>query len=118
MPVWDVTVNGSNIEGMGAFEELTETESVATTDTLDVSLYSTFNKTMTAGTTFTFSNPAASGQASSFTLRLAGAFTPTFPASVDWAGGSAPTYATPTLFTFVTFDGGTTWLGTALTGLA
>jgi hypothetical protein len=62
---------------------------------------------------FTFSNPAPSGDASSFALILRGAFTPTFPASVDWPDGSAPTYTTPTVFVFSTVDAGTTWLGTS-----
>ena len=61
--------------------------------------------------TFTFSNPAASGEASSFVLILRGAFTPTLPAAIDWSGGSAPTYGTPSMYGFSTVDGGTIWLG-------
>ena len=57
--------------------------------------------------TFTFTSPSSDGHA--FVLRLAGAFTPTFPASVKWSGGSAPTYSSPAVYVFVTHNAGTTW---------
>ena len=66
------------------------------------------NVTMDQNCTFTF--PTVTG-GFSFMLRLAGAFTPTFPASVKWSSGAAPTYTTPAVYTFTTFDGGTTWKG-------
>lgn len=74
--------------------------------------------TMDQNCTFTFPTPAGTGHG--FILVLSGAFTPTFPASVDWdSGGGAPTYASPSWYTFVTADGGTTWLGTLVaSGLA
>lgn len=69
----------------------------------------------TAETTFTFSNPPASGTAGSFTLFLTngGSQTVNWPASVDWAGGTAPTLTSSgvDILTFVTIDGGTTWYG-------
>lgn len=64
--------------------------------------------TMTGDTTLTFTAPTAGH---TFALLLAGAHTPTFPASVDWSGATAPTYGTPSLYVFTTFDSGTTWLG-------
>lgn len=67
--------------------------------------------TMTSNTTLTFSSPTA-GHA--FTLKLSGAFVPTFPASVTWAGGSAPTYASGKVYVFATFDAGTSWIGSAM----
>ena len=69
--------------------------------------------TMTAATTFTFTAPTSTiGTVShSFMLRLAGAFTPTWPAGVKWDGGVAPGYTTPALYVFSTLDSGTTWLG-------
>ena len=87
------------------------------TETLDTSLYGTHDITMDESCTFTFSNPAPSGNESEFKLYLSGAFTPTFPAGVDWAGGTAPTYATPSVYVFSTVDGGTIWLGSSV-GLA
>ncbi len=69
----------------------------------------------TSTTTFTFSNPSASGTACSFTLELTngGSQTVNWPASVDWAGGSAPTLTSSGVdfLTFVTRDAGTTWYG-------
>lgn len=64
---------------------------------------------MTGNTTFTFPAPSTTGH--SFALNLSGAFAPSFPASVRWADGAAPTYATQSVYVFTTFDGGTTWLG-------
>ena len=66
------------------------------------------NVTMDQNCTFTF--PTVTG-GFSFMLRLAGAYTPTFPASVKWSSGAAPAYTTPAVYTFTTFDGGTSWLG-------
>lgn len=71
----------------------------------------------TSTTTFTFSNPPASGTAGSFTLALTngGSQTVNWPASVDWAGGTPPTLTTSgvDVLTFFTIDGGTTWFGFA-----
>jgi len=71
----------------------------------------------TSTTTFTFSNPPATGSAGSFTLILTngGSQTVNWPASVDWAGGTAPTLTTSgvDVLTFLTVDGGTIWYGFA-----
>jgi len=69
----------------------------------------------TSTTTFTFSNPPASGKAGSFTLILTngGSQTVNWPGAVDWAGGTAPTLTTSGVdcLTFTTVDGGTIWYG-------
>ena len=78
------------------------------TETLP-STFPAHNVTMDQSCTFTFGAPTSDGH--TFTLRLAGAFTPTFPASVVWDGGTAPTYATPSVYAFTTLDGGTSWIG-------
>jgi hypothetical protein len=65
--------------------------------------------TMDQSCTFTFPTPATSGF--HFQLWILGAFTPTFPASVDWHGSAAPTYVNDSLYGFTTLDGGTNWLG-------
>lgn len=73
--------------------------------------------TLNAATTFTFSNPPASGKAGSLTLIInqgTTAYAVTWPASVDWVYGSAPdlsTVSTDYVLTFLTLDGGTTWRG-------
>jgi hypothetical protein len=70
--------------------------------------------TMSADCTFTFPTPTKDGQP--FSLLLSGAFTPTFPASVQWPNDTPPTYESPSLYTFVTLDNGTAWLGAFIGG--
>ncbi len=69
----------------------------------------------TSTTTFTFSNPTAGDELCAFALTLTngGSQTVNFPASVDWAGGSAPTLTTAgvDILVFATIDGGTIWHG-------
>jgi len=67
--------------------------------------------TMDQSCTFTFPTPTAGH---TFLLWLSGAFTPTFPASVDWDTATAPTYATPSLYGFTSLDAGTTWAGSLI----
>jgi hypothetical protein len=74
-----------------------------------------FTKTISANSTFTFSNPPSS-RAYAFTLELTHTSgTVTWPAAVQWPGGTAPslTNARTSLFVFVTDDGGTRWRGVA-----
>jgi hypothetical protein len=79
-----------------------------------------FSHTLTENTTFTFANPPATGTAYGFTLKLvqdglASGFTVTWPASVDYAGATAPTLTATAsavdVFVFYTHDGGTNWYG-------
>ena len=110
----NVDFNDVALLQVGPIEERIQTvAATGATETLDVSEYGWFDMTMDQACTFTFSNPAASGEGSSFYLELSGAFTPTFPASVDWGDATPPTYTTPTTFVFTTSDAGTTWLGTS-----
>ena len=89
------------------------------TETLDLESGNVFDLTLTANCTITLSNPPASGTSGSFTLILrqdgTGSRTVTWPASVDWASATAPTLTTDAsavdVLTFMTVDGGTTWLG-------
>ena len=71
----------------------------------------------TSTTTFTFSNPTASDELCTFSLILTngGSQTVNFPATVDWAGGTAPTLTTAgvDILVFATIDGGTIWHGFA-----
>lgn len=103
---------GAAVENLGAVEFNVNTVATSgSTETLDTSVYAVHDVTMDQNCTFTFSNPAPSGKLSEFTLILRGAFTPTLPASVDWAGGTPPTYTTPSKYVFSTVNAGTTWLG-------
>ncbi len=84
--------------------------------TIDLTLGNSVTATASASTnTWTFSNPTASDELCGFTLMLTngGSQTMTWPASVDWAGGSAPdlTASGVDCLVFWTVDGGTIWNG-------
>lgn len=109
-----LAAGGASVENVGAIESNVNTvAATGSTETLDTSLYAVHDCTMDQSCTFTFSNPAPSGKNTTFMLILRGAFTPTFPASVDWPDAAAPTYSTPTIYVFTTVDAGTTWLGSS-----
>ncbi len=104
---------GESVTDLGAVEENVNTVALSgATLALDVSTHGVHDVTMDQNCTLSFTNPAPAGKASSFMLVLRGAFTPTLPASVTWATGTAPTYTTPSVYVFTTVDAGTTWLGT------
>jgi hypothetical protein len=87
---------------------------VGYTQTLDLATGGTFSFTPSGATTVSFSNPPASGTATGFALEVVntGGYTITWPSSVKWHLGAAPTAtATKELYTFVTTDGGTTYYG-------
>jgi len=95
----------------------TEDEIAVAALDVDCSLGNYFTKTIAANSTFTFSNPPASGRAYAFTLEVTHTSgTITWPASVKWPLDVAPTLTTGKthLFMFVTKDGGTRWRGAAL----
>lgn len=104
----------------GISEEYTAVTSSSNATTVDLQDGTNFSHTLTENTTFTFSNPAASGKVSSFTLKLvqdasASGFTVTWPSSVDWPSATAPTLTATAsavdYFIFITHDGGTTYYG-------
>ncbi len=72
-----------------------------------------FDKTIAANTTFTFTPGAFTRTGFSLQLTNGGDFTITWPATVKWAAGTAPTLTAGgiDLVNFMTLDGGTTWLG-------
>ena len=83
------------------------------TQTLDLSTGTTFSFTPSGATTVSFTNPPASGIAIGFTVEINGDGSAiTWPASVKWSGGTAPTAtASKELYAFVTTNGGTTYYG-------
>lgn len=99
----DYAVEGSAIGNVGA------------TRTFDLAVANFFSATVDQASTFTFSNPPASGDFGAFVMELTngGAFTVTWPASVDWPGGTAPTLTASgkDQLVFTTRDGGTNWYG-------
>jgi len=99
-------------------ESYTATSGTGTVD-LDLTDGNVFQHTANGGNvTFTFSNPPASGNAGSFTLKWiqdSSDRTISWPGTVDWAGGSAPDVTSGSakvdVYTFFTVDGGTIWYG-------
>src|SRR6056300_1393491 len=88
--------------------------------TIDCEAGNVFSHTLSENTTFTFSNPPASGTAYGFSLKVvqdasASGYTVTWPTSVDWPSATAPTLTSTASavdqFVFYTHDGGTTWYG-------
>ena len=110
--------------GASVFKQIKSTKAAPTissnTLTLDLSTASDFVVALTANiTTLTISNPAATGLESIFFLTLqpnGTAYSITWPASVKWPGGTAPTLTSTSgkidEFCFKTFDGGTTFYAT------
>lgn len=72
----------------------TDAGNSGTSDTIDWSLNSSQKSTLTGNVTYTFSNPQTGGAYVLRVLTGAGSFTVTWPSSVKWAGGSAPTVTT------------------------
>ena len=109
-------------------ESYTAVTSTSNATTVNCEAGNTFSHTLTENTTFTFSNPPASGTAYTMTIEIiqdagASGYTVTWPASVDFPAATAPTLTATAsavdVFVFTTRDGGTTWYGfTAGLGLA
>lgn len=91
----------------------------AGTLTLNLETSNIFTVSLNAAiTTLTISNPPASGSGGSFTLIFTADGTAravTWPASIKWAGGTAPTITSTSgkvdSFAFFSSDGGTNWQG-------
>ena len=92
--------------------------SAAATVDIDLEDGNVFTLTADQNTTFTFSNPSPTGKSCAFTLiwtQDSSDRTIAWPASVDWAGGSAPDVTSGSgkidVYTFFTLDAGTIWYG-------
>jgi len=104
----------------GVSEKYEAVTSSSNSTTVDLQTSTNFSHTLTENTTFTFSNSAASGNVSAFTLKIvqdasASGYTVTWPTSVDWPSATAPTLTATAsaidYFVFITHDGGTNWYG-------
>jgi hypothetical protein len=101
---------------LDAYKETSVSATVGTTTyTVNCNTTNTFKLTMTGNPTIAFSNVPTSGTVFSLTLVLVhsgGSRTVTFPASVKWQGGTAPTLSASgdtDIITLFTMDGGTNW---------
>ena len=102
----------------GTIEEVTTVTSSSNAATINLRDGNLFEHDLTENVTYTFSNPAAAGRASSFVLKViqdSSARTITWPGSVDWPAATAPTLTSTNngvdVFVFFTIDGGTTYYG-------
>jgi hypothetical protein len=116
------TINSAdNVINRPRFTDYAETYTTpaisAGTLTLNIENGNVFRVSRNANiSTVTISNPAATGNASSFTLIFDAngtSYTITWPAAVKWPGGTAPTITTTAsrsdVFVFYTNNAGTTW---------
>lgn len=100
----------------GGMEYLRTVGSTVGALTLDLDQGNVFDVTLGGNVQLTFTGGLA-GRAQSFTLilRNTNSRTVTWPNSVDWAGGAAPTLSTGAsdvdVFTFLTVNAGGTWFG-------
>ena len=103
------------------FKDYAETKtalSAAATVDIDLTNGNVFTITPDQNTTFTFSNPSATGHSCAFTLvwtQDGSDRTIDWPASVDWPGGTTPDVTSGSakidVYTFFTMDAGTIWYG-------
>jgi len=117
----DGNVTISNEIKAGSYNETyAAVTSSSNATTVDCHNGNSFAHTLTENTTFTFSNPPASGTSFTFHLKIiqdasASGFAVTWPSSVDWPSATAPTLTATAsavdYFVFTTHDGGTTWYG-------
>jgi hypothetical protein len=121
---FNTTSLGADVTGELIADSYNETYAAVTSTsnatTVNCEAGNSFSHTLTENTTFTFSNPPASGTSYSFSIEIiqdasASGFTVTWPASVDWPAATAPTLTATAsakdIFVFTTRDGGTNWYG-------
>jgi hypothetical protein len=116
----DQTVTAVNLKDFGCVTNAIGGTGGGTQD-INLTLGNCISATVDTSTnTFTFSNPTASDELSSFIVFLTngGSQTVAWPGTVDWAGASAPALTTSGLdiLVFHTIDGGTIWHGILLSG--
>lgn len=106
------TIKTKDFEVTGAVYQDINTSS---TTTFDLSVSSFFQVTLNANLTITAINNATSGVAQSFAIEVinSGSYSVTWPGTIRWDGGIAPTLTEnrTILFMFYTTDGGTTFRG-------
>ena len=112
----DVDLSNLMPKSGGVLESYGEKLTALASGTIDLNTGNVFTHTLSGNTTYSITN-AVSGVAHSFTLIITQTSTVrtlTFPSSVKWQGGEIPDLTTASktyVLTFMTVDGGTTWLG-------
>ena len=108
------TIHNGGVKLDGPYEQVAEAVSALDIDLNDGNF---FTKTINGNSTFTFSNPPASGTVGSFMLELTHTSgTVTWPSSVKFPADTAPTLTTGKThyFFFTTVNGGTRYRGASL----
>jgi hypothetical protein len=120
---WDVLIDIQNLNDVvlrNYSEQMQTIAAAGATRSLSLANGNVFDVTMDQSCVFSFTGAiATSGVASSFTLILrqggAGGWTATWPASVKWPQSVTPELSVAAaaidVFSFLTPDNGTTWLG-------
>lgn len=114
-----LAVDGGSVSGefiATSYNEQAVTLTAGGTVDIDSETGNVFGLTTNQSTTFTFSNPPATGIAYGFMLHLTagGTHTITYPASVEFSEGTAPdapSTGNTNVLVFSTSDGGNTWYG-------
>lgn len=112
----------ADANGVVTFDNGTITESTALGSgpnvTINLQDGDNFTHTLSENVTYTFSNPAASGKVSIFSLKTIQDSTIrviSWPASVEWRNATPPNITSASggvdVFCFATYDGGTTYYG-------
>jgi len=117
--VTGTTATFTNAAFSARYTETVVSASISGSYTIDWSAGSIFNLTLTGNTTFTFTNPPSSGNMQSITVVLlqdgTGSRTVTWPTNVRYSYSQAPVLTTTAnyrdVLTFVTYDGGSSYLG-------
>jgi len=114
--------NGIDVTGELIADSYNETYAAlsGTSPAVNCETGNSFSLVLSGNSTFTFTNPPASGTAYSFSVEIiqdsgASGYTVTWPSSVDWPAATAPTLTATAsakdIFVFTTRDGGTNWYG-------
>jgi hypothetical protein len=116
----NITFDGTNLAVVGNVISTTYRETfndlgTGGSATLDLSTANNFRRQFNGTATITITNAPNSPIGFGFTLVTvnAGAYAITWPASVDWVGGSAPilTSSGTDVLVFYTYNGGTSYYG-------
>jgi len=116
----DIISTDGSIQPLSYSETYASVTSTSNATTVDCEAGNTFSHILTENTTFTFSNPPASGIAYTMSIEIiqdagASGYTVTWPTSVDFPAATAPTLTATAsaidVFVFTTKDGGTNWYG-------
>ena len=114
--------SGADVTGEFIADSYNETYSALSGTSPAVNCHNgnSFSLVLSGATTFTFTNPPASGTAYTFSVEIiqdsgASGYSVTWPTSVDWPAATAPTLTATAsakdIFVFTTRDGGTNWYG-------